>query len=197
MLREHSQAFAQDETDLGQTLLLEYEIDTQGLPPFKSKFRPIPFKDMEWLKTEFERIPKARVIRPAKIPYSSPIVIVAKTAPCDPPMFRLCIDYRWLNEQNKKDAFTIPRIQALLPRLAKARFFSYLGLASCYHQVPMAQDAVEKSAFSNTFGHFEFLRMPFGLTNASATFQRLMNHIFADRLDEDILIYLDDIILFS
>ena len=61
----------------------------------------------------------------------------------------------------------------------------------------MAQDAVEKSAFSTPFGHFEFLKMPFGLTNAPAPFQRLMNRIFADRLDKDILVYLDDIIIFS
>ena len=61
----------------------------------------------------------------------------------------------------------------------------------------MAQDAVEKSAFSTPFGHVEFLKMPFGLTNAPATFQRLMNRIFADRLDKDILVYLGDIIIFS
>ena len=61
----------------------------------------------------------------------------------------------------------------------------------------MSQDAVEKSAFSTPFGHCEFLKMPFGLTNAPATFQRLMNRIFADRLDKDIFFYLDDIIIFS
>ena len=150
---------------------------------------------MEWLKTEVESLLKAGVIRPSKSSYSSPIVIVPKkTAPGDPPKFRLFIDYRWLNEQTKQDPFPIPRIQDLLPRLAKARFFSSLDLASGYHQVPMAQDVVEKSAFSTSFGHFEFLKMPFGLTNAPTTFQRLMNRIFADRLDKYILVYLEYII---
>ena len=72
VLREHSDAFTQDESDLGQTLLLEHEIDTQGLPPFKIKFRPIPYKALEWLKTEVERLLKAGLIRPSKSPYSSP-----------------------------------------------------------------------------------------------------------------------------
>ena len=198
ILQMNSESFAVDDFDLGTTNLVEHEIDTQGLPPFKIKCRPVPFKAMDWLKGEITRLLTTGVIRPSKSPYSSPIVIVPKKSePGELPKFRLCIDYRWLNEQTKKDAYPIPRIQELLPRLARARYFSSLDLVSGYHQVPMAQDAIEKSAFSTPFGHFEYAMMPFGLSNAPATFQRLMNHIFQDRLENDILVYLDDIIVFS
>ena len=198
VLRANSAAFALDDFDLGKTPLIEHEIDTQGLPPFKIKCRPIPFKAMTWLKDEIARLLTTGVIRPSKSPYSSPIVIVPKKSePGEPPKFRLCIDYRWLNEQTKKDAYPIPRIQELMSRLAKARYFSSLDLVSGYHQVPMAKDSIEKSAFSTPFGHFEYVSMPFGLTNAPATFQRLMNRLFEDRLENDILVYLDDIVIFS
>ena len=198
IIRQHCTTFAQSDFDLGQTPLLEHTINTQGLPPFKIKCRPIPYKAMDWLKQEIDRLLKTGVIRHSQSPYSSPVVIVPKKSkPGEPPKFRLCVDYRWLNEQTKKDAYPIPRIQELLPRLARARFFSSLDLVSGYHQVPMAKEAVEKTAFSTPFGHFEYNMMPFGMTNAPATFQRLMNHIFADRLDKDVLAYLDDIIIFS
>ena len=91
----------------------------------------------------------------------------------------------------------MPKIQDILPNLANPKYFTSLDLASGYHQVPMNPDSIENTAFSTPLGHYQFKSIPFGLTNTTATFQRLMNAIFGDRIGKDLLAYLDDIVIFS
>ena len=132
-------------------------------------------------------------IRPSASPYGAPILFVPKKDS----RWRMCIDYRALNKQSVRDQFPLPRIDSLLERLGQAKVFTKLDLAFGYHQIVMEEMSIQKITFQTNRGHFEFLIMPFGLTNAPATFQRLMNKVFAGNLDKFIAVYLDDILIFN
>ena len=109
----------------------------------------------------------------------------------------MCVDYRALNKATVRNRYPLPRIEELLDRLGDARFFTKIDLRSGYHRICVHPDDVPKTAFRTRYGHFEFLVLPFGLTNAPATFMHLMHSIFREYLDTFVIIFLDDILVYS
>lgn len=125
--------------------------------------------------------------------YASPIVLVRKADGG----LRLCVDYRKLNSKTSRDAFPLPRIDESLDALGGAQVFLTIDLASGYRQVAVHEKDRHKTAFTTPFGLYEYHRMPFGLCNAPATFQRLIQAIMSNFVFLIVLIYLDDLLVYS
>ncbi|GBG85461.1 hypothetical protein CBR_g40103 [Chara braunii] len=145
------------------------------------------------LKRQLEELLRLGFIKPSNSPWGAPVLFARKANGT----LRLCIDYHGLNRYTVKNIYLMPRADELFDCLAGNRFFTKIDLRSGYHQIRVAIEDQPKTAFGSRFGLYEFTVMPFGLTNAPATFQTAMNDIFRDILEEYILVYLDDILVYS
>jgi hypothetical protein len=161
-------------------------------PPVRAPYR-MSIPELDELKKQLTELIHKGHIRVSKSPFRSPVLFVKKK---DGSM-RMCIDYRALNKITIKNKYPLPRIDELLDRLLGAKYFTKIDLRSGYHQVRIATDDIPKTAFSTRYGHYEFLVMPFGLTNAPATFMNLMQTVFSPFLDEYVIVFLDDILVYS
>lgn len=161
-------------------------------PPHRAPYRLSPH-EMAELRRQLAQLLESGAIRPSQSPYAAPVLFVHKK---DGSM-RMCIDYRALNKITVKNRFPLPRIDEMLNCLHGAKVFSKIDLKSAYNQIRIAEPDIPKTAFRTRYGHYEFLVMPFGLTNAPATFQLLMNTLLADYLERFVLVYLDDILIYS
>ncbi|KAL0185385.1 hypothetical protein M9458_021082, partial [Cirrhinus mrigala] len=193
LLRHYQSVFSAHDNDLGCTNLISHDIPLTDDVPVRQRYRRLPPSEYDVVKTHINQLLEAQIIRESCSPYASPIVLVKKKDGS----LRMCVDYRQLNSKTRKDAFPLPRIEETLDALTGARWFSTLDLASGYNQVPVTEGDKAKTAFCTPFGLFEWNRMPFGLCNAPSTFQCLMERLFGDQRHQSLLLYLDDIVVFS
>ena len=131
--------------------------------------------------------------KPSTLPWGAPILFVKKKDGS----LRLCIDYRELNKVTIQNQYPLPWIDDLFYQLQGARVFSKVDLRSGYHQLKIRSEDVPKIAFRTRYGHYEFLVMPFGLTNGPAVFMDIMNRIFYPYLDQFVIVFIDDILIYS
>ncbi len=192
LLRRYADVFAVREEDLGYTDRVKHEVPVTDDVLVTQAYRRIPPNQFKEVREHITRLLK-EIIKESSSPYASPVVLVRKT---DGSLW-LCIYYRKLNSKTQRDAFPLPRIDESLDALCNAQVFSTIDLASGYHQVAMHEKDQYKTAFVTPFGLYEYVRMPFGLYNAPATFQRLMQAVMGDLVFQMVLVYLDDLLVYS
>lgn len=153
----------------------------------------LSYTELNELKRQLDELLEKGWIRPSTSPYGAPILFVHKKDST----LRMCVDYRGLNAITIKNSYPLPHTDDLFNRLQGAKYFSKIDLRSGYHQIRIADEDIPKTAFNSRYGHYEFLVMPFGLTSAPATFMNLMNDIFHDLLDTCVVVFMDDILIYS
>ena len=193
LLNRFEHVFSKDDDDLGTTNLLEHTINTGSSKPMKQPPRRVPLAFANEEKLVIEQMERQGIIRKSKSPWASPIVLVRKKNG----NVRPCIDYRRLNSVTENDAFPLPRIQDCLDAVSGSTLYSTMDLTSGYHQVPVRNSDIRKTAFVTMYGLYEFLKMPMGLKSAPMTFQRVMELALQGLQWQICLIYLDDVVIFS
>ena len=192
LIVDYADVFAEPDGPLGRTTLVHHEIDTGDAAPVRERMRRYSPKHLEIIDQEVDRMLEQDVIEPSDSPWNSGIVIVKKKDGSA----RMCLDVRRLNKITKKDAYPLPLISHNLSSLNDTRRYCTLDLQAGYWQLPLAESAKEKTAFSvPRRGHFQFKVMPFGLCNAPASFERFMERVLRGLQWESCLVYLDDIIV--
>ncbi|GBG77793.1 hypothetical protein CBR_g25724 [Chara braunii] len=163
-----------------------------AVPPKGRIYRMSP-AELEELRKQPETLTNKGWIRPNTSEFGAPVLFVPKGNG----EFRMCIDYRGLNKITRKSTEPLPRIDDLLDMVQGCTVFSKVDLKSGYHQIEMVEEDVYKTTFKARYGTYEFLVMPFGLCNARGTFQTEMHRIFRPYVDKFMVVYLDDILVFS
>ena len=192
--REFVDVFPEELPGMPPDREIDFAIDLiPGAAPIsKTPYRMAP-SEMKELMVQLKDMLEKRIIRPSVSPWGAPVLFVKKK---DGSM-RLCIDYRELNKVTIKNKYPLPRIDDLFDQLKGASYFSKIDLRSGYHQLKVKPEDVPKTAFRTRYGHYEFLVLPFGLTNAPAVFMDLMNRVFQDYLDKFVIVFIDDILIYS
>ena len=163
-----------------------------SMPAYRGMYRLSPVELTECC-TQIRDLLEKKLIEPSTSPFSAPILFVSKPDGG----LRMCLDFRMLNTMTMKNKAPLPRVDDLFDKLGGCNYFSSLDLQSGYHQIRIPDADVHKTAFNSPLGHFQWRVLTFGLTNAPATFQAEMNKIFSKQLNKFVLVYLDDILIYS
>jgi len=191
---EYADVFLDEILELSPSRDVDFSIDLiLGAGPVSmAPYRMAPAELAE-LKKQIEDLLEKKFIRPSASPWGAPVLLVKKKDGSS----RLCVDYRQLNKLTIKNKYPLPRIDDLLDQLRGAAVFSKIDLISGYHQILVRPEDVQKTAFRSRYGHYEYVVMPFGVTNAPTIFMDYMNRIFRPYLDQFVVVFIDDILIYS
>ncbi|KAL0546797.1 hypothetical protein IC582_016710 [Cucumis melo] len=194
VVRDYPDVFPEELSELPPHREVEFAIELEPgtVPISRAPYRMAP-AELKELKVQLQELLDKGFIRPSVSPWGAPVLFVKKK---DGSM-RLCIDYRELNKVTVKNRYPLPRIDDLFDQLQGATVFSKIDLRSGYHQLRIKDEDVPKTAFRSRYGHYEFIVMSFGLTNAPAVFMDLMNRVFREFLDTFVIVFIDDILIYS
>lgn len=193
LVERKSKVFALDGEKLPFTHLAEFAIHTGDALPIRKRPYRIPESQKKDLKENLEQLKREGIIRESNSPWAAPCLLIKKKLRG----FRLCIDYRSLNNIITKSAYPLPHIHDLLDSVQNSKVFSVIDLKSGYHQIPVKKEHVGKTAFVCSLGQFEYLGMPQGIQPAAGTFQQFLEARFSDLLAKNVLLYIDDIMIHS
>ncbi|XP_057990644.1 uncharacterized protein LOC131173015 [Hevea brasiliensis] len=194
VVKEFPDVFPEDLSGLPPEREVEFGIDLVpgtepiSMPPYR--MAPAELKE---LKEQLQDLLDKGFIRPSVSPWGAPVLFVRKKDGS----LRMCIDYRQLNKVTVRNKYPLSRIDDLFDQLQGAKYFSKIDLRSGYHQLRVKKEDILKTAFRTRYGHYEFLVMSFGLTNAPAAFMDLMNRVFKLFLDQFVIVFIDDILVYS
>jgi hypothetical protein len=171
----------------------QLRINTGTHQPISGSLYRMSPKELDVLRGTLKDLLDKGMIQASESPWSSPVIFVRKKDGS----LRLCVDFRALNKITIRNRYPLPRIHESFDRLGKARVFSKISLKSGYWKMRVEDDDVQKAAFNTRYGQYEFLVMPFGLCNAPSAFQKMMNQVLKEYLDRFVVVYLDDILIYS
>jgi hypothetical protein len=190
---EFPDVFPEDLPGLPPERDVEFVIELKpGTTPISRRSYIMPPNELAELKTQLQDLLEKGFIQPSSSPWGYPAIFVKKDQ-----TLRMCVDYRPLNEVTIKNKYPLPRIDILFDQLTGARVFSKIDIRSGYHQIRIRPEDIPKTAFTTRYGLFEYLVMSFGLTNAPAHFTYLMNSVFMPELDKFVVVFIDDILIYS
>jgi hypothetical protein len=194
VVSEFSDVFPEDLPGMPPDRDIEFNIEIiHGTAPILKRPYRMDVKDLAKLKKQIEELLSKEFIRPSSSPWGAPTLFVDKKDGSR----RLCIDYRSLSEVTIKKKYPLPRIEDLFDQMRGAKVFSKIDLRSGYHQLKIRVEDIPKIAFTSRYGLYEFTMMSFGLTNAPVYFMYMMNKVFMEYLDKFVVVFIDDILVFS
>ncbi|GKE32404.1 putative reverse transcriptase domain-containing protein, partial [Tanacetum coccineum] len=193
-VRDFSEVFPEDFPGLPPTRQVEFQIDlVPGFTPVSRAPYRLTLSELQELSTQLQEFSDKGFIRPSSSPWGAPVLFVKKKDGS----FQMCIDYRELSKLIVKNRYPLPRIDDLFDQLQGSSVYSKIELRSGYHQLRVREEDILKTAFKTRYGHYEFQVMPFGLTNALVVFMDLMNRVCKPYLDKFVIVFIDDILIYS
>ena len=196
LVDKYPTVFTDDAPVGGSQIQAEHEcipLVENAKPTYRPMFRYSPL-EMAEMERQIKALIEKGYIEPSTSPYGSPVLFVKKPRSEE---LRLVIDYRMLNRLTVKNKYPLPRIDDMLDALSGAKVFSSLDLRQAYHQIKLQDSDKPKTAFRTPFGHYQWATLSMGLTNAPAVFQAVVNNIFRPYLGKFVVVYLDDICVYS